>query len=357
MTSPNPAGRRMVATTGMGTDGRQADSLDNDQLSVLAMTDALAQLGPLRTVLGDLVALVEANHVSSQLSGLPKKLLFAKNRCTSIHKQLSEARSRVEDARAKRTSDASVSARTEFKAASTQTSKQTQMLSPVRSHVVLQPQQSPRSASPSPRQPSPTQSSPRRQSSPTQPSPRPPSPRKPPVPRLSSPRSVTPLEGIADGDSANGSGAPSGATSSRKSILPLSRWPESELEPREAKSQREIAIKDDVDHPLRVMYVKAPSHWESDPSASEITGRHCLKEAMSVQMLGPKSRRANFLKLVFLMWAGHTVGNEGKRDRVIKLCTNRRREVRVSCLCATALTVCVADMPRSWRAAAVLLAR
>ena len=55
----------MVATTGMGTDGRQADSLDNDQLSVLAMTDALAQLGPLRTVLGDLVARLRGTRLSS----------------------------------------------------------------------------------------------------------------------------------------------------------------------------------------------------------------------------------------------------------------------------------------------------
>jgi len=109
-------------------------------------------------------------------------------------------------------------------------------------------------------------------------------------------------------------------------MLLLSRWPENEVEPREALTPRAKAIKDDENHPLRIFYVKAPTHWDADTSESEKCALLARRNLASLRMLGIVVSAKNWIKRVFLEWVAVAVGAEERRDRKIKRCVSRRKE-------------------------------
>lgn len=109
-------------------------------------------------------------------------------------------------------------------------------------------------------------------------------------------------------------------------MLMLSRWPENEVEPREALTPREQAIKADNDHPLRVFYRKAPSHYDAEPSPSEMTAQLARLSLSSLRMMCGQTKKKHFVRRVFLEWVALCVGSDEKRDRKIKRVVQRRRE-------------------------------
>ena len=82
----------------------------------------------------------------------------------------------------------------------------------------------------------------------------------------------------------------------------LSRWPENDLPCREALTPREMAIKDDDTHPLRVLYVNAPSNWNAEPSPRELTAQYAVRSLVSLRMVGGTARKQNWAHRVFLEW-------------------------------------------------------
>ena len=148
----------------------------------------------------------------------------------------------------------------------------------------------------------------------------------------------------------------------------LSRWPENDLPCREALTPREMAIKDDDTHPLRVLYVNAPSNWNAEPSPRELTAQYAVRSLVSLRLVGGTARKQNWvhriflewlsvcpnertaqhamrqlatlrmksslgpsrlrdwLRRVFLSWVATSVGAQERRDRKIKKCVQRRRE-------------------------------
>ena len=98
------------------------------------------------------------------------------------------------------------------------------------------------------------------------------------------------------------------------------------VEPREALTPREVAIKDDMDHPLRCMYVKASGHFDKDPGAAELTAMYAKQNAAMIRMMPGAARRSNFLKLVFFEWVAMCVGAEERRARKIGKAVKRRVE-------------------------------
>ena len=79
----------------------------------------------------------------------------------------------------------------------------------------------------------------------------------------------------------------------------LSRWPENEVQPREALSSRAQAIKYDESHPLRVMYVSAPSRWGAEPSASELTAQFANKSLATLRFMHGPEKRRHWLRRLF----------------------------------------------------------
>lgn len=112
----------------------------------------------------------------------------------------------------------------------------------------------------------------------------------------------------------------------RRPLIPVSRWPENEVDPREAISLREQAIKDNPSHPLRVLYVKAPTHDDKELGPGELTAMYARQTATSIKMLGGAERRRNLLKLVFLEWCAETVGSAERRTRRIGKVNKRRTQ-------------------------------
>ena len=112
----------------------------------------------------------------------------------------------------------------------------------------------------------------------------------------------------------------------RRPLLAVSRWPENEVEPREARTPREQAIKDDPTHPLQIMYIKAPSHCDREPGPNELTAMFAKQGASTIRMMGGAARREHWLKLVFLEWVAVCVGSEERRQRKIGKVNKRRHE-------------------------------
>ena len=113
---------------------------------------------------------------------------------------------------------------------------------------------------------------------------------------------------------------------SRRPMLAVSRWPENEIEPREASTPREQAIKEDPSHALHMLYVKAPMHSDREPGPSEQTAMFAAQGAIAIKMMGGSARRAQWLRLVFLEWCAVTTGGEERRLRKIGKCDKRRQE-------------------------------
>ena len=109
--------------------------------------------------------------------------------------------------------------------------------------------------------------------------------------------------------------------------LMLSRWPENEVSPRAALSNREEVIKEDPAHPLHVLYAQAPGHKGPGPSDSEITALHAVQDLVSLRMVGGmKAQNRNWLRCVFLEWVAVAVGARDRRARKVSRSVARSRE-------------------------------
>ena len=117
------------------------------------------------------------------------------------------------------------------------------------------------------------------------------------------------------------------AESPMKRGLMLSRWPENEVSPRVALSNREEVIKEDPSHPLHVLYAQAPGHMGPGPSDSEITALHAVQDLVSLRMMGGmKAENRNWLRCVFLEWVAVAVGARDRRARKISRSVARSKE-------------------------------
>ena len=114
----------------------------------------------------------------------------------------------------------------------------------------------------------------------------------------------------------------------KRAMAMLSRWPENHVEPREATTRRQMAIKDDKDHPLRCLYVKAPAHWDADPSESERCAIVARQKLSALRMLpaGLTEKRKTWVERVFLEWVAVAVGARDRTGKKVQKCQNRRRE-------------------------------
>ena len=292
------------------------------------VASALSAIGPLKAELEALSSLVsqfkEEHPLHPKLAHLPTRLKSANQRCKAIHRELSGSRSKIKSGLpagftlAEPDIDLVPLTRRNARSCATQTPPYIRHASPRPAVGRLEPREpnfsSPRPSpsSASPRQPSPSFSP--RQSSPPPPS----SPRaSSPLPGGSgakSPRSASPLPSQAG----SRSGSP------QRPMLMLSRWPENEVEPRVPMTPREQAIKADNDHPLRVLYRKAPSHFNAEPTQSEQTCQMARLTLSTLRMIGRLPK--HFLRLVFLEWVAITVGSEEIRERKIKRAAQRRKE-------------------------------
>jgi hypothetical protein len=116
--------------------------------------------------------------------------------------------------------------------------------------------------------------------------------------------------------------------SPQRPLLMLSRWPENTVDPREPATPREHAIKDQQSHPLRIFYVRAPSHLKAEPTGSEMTRRAARQQLATLRLMGGTARRKNWTKIVFLEWVNATVGAEEARRKSIEDSVKRRKAVR-----------------------------
>lgn len=280
------------------------------------IANALASLTPLRDELDLLFEMVnrfkDTHPLHPKLTELPTKLRSASARCRSLHRELSYARKQTSSpATPRRGSTSTAGSGGSYVPPQTRSVETQTAAAPSSSGASTPRAYTPRASTPPPF-----------------------SPRSSTPPPRSSPRSATPPPYSQHRTSGTGSGTGSATSpprtsspsSPRRPLLMLTRWPESELTPREALSAREKAIKDDLDHPLRIFYVKAPSHCNAEMSASEVTAQRALKTLTTITMMLPSEKKARFVQKLFLAWVCLCVGSEERRSRKIKRCVQRRRE-------------------------------